>query len=106
MAKTLEDEPFMARFGLFISSPRIIFTTHTVSFVIFMFLFGKIVLFRQELKIKINHYCEVRKPEVLCAFNTQAVGWDSVVSSSCSNILKDILLPTSFKMSPKSNSDL
>ena len=46
LAKTLEKEPFMARLGLFISSPRIIFTTHTVSFVVFLFLFGKIVLFR------------------------------------------------------------
>ena len=88
----------MARFGLFISSPRIIFTTHTVSFVIFMFLFGKIVLFRQELKIKTNHYYEVRKPEVLCALNPQAVGLDSVVPFSLSNLLKDFLQPVIFKM--------
>ena len=40
------------------------------------------------------------------AFNPQAVGRDTGVQLSLSNFQDDILKPTSFKMSPTSNSSL
>ena len=40
----LEKDPMRVRFGLFISSPQVIFTTHTISFGIFLFLFARTLL--------------------------------------------------------------
>ena len=41
---SLEEEPLSVRFGLFISSPQVIFTTHTISFAIFLFLYARMLL--------------------------------------------------------------
>ena len=45
IAKSIKPAPPKWRFWLFFSSPQVIFTTHTISFFIFLDLFGYVLLF-------------------------------------------------------------
>jgi hypothetical protein len=47
----------MARLGLFISSPQVIFATHNISFSIFLFLFAKLCLLHFGLRPEWNEWC-------------------------------------------------